>query len=87
MNYLTESKGVEGTFLLHQLIRLSDQLQVEVALTRGMKEMETSRSGGSSHPDLNPVDGSVSEDHQVTTSDDSSGHSEHCKQSAESLTF
>ena len=42
MNYLTESKGVEGTFLLHQLIRLADQLQVEVVLTRGMKEMETS---------------------------------------------
>ena len=77
MNYLTESKGVEGTFLLHQLIRLSDQLQVEVALTRGMKEMETSRSGGSSHPDLYHVDGSVSGDQQVTTSDDSPGHSEY----------
>ena len=77
MNYLTESKGVEGTFLLHQLIRLSDQLQVEVALMRGMKEMETSRSGGSSHPDLYHVDGSVSEDQQVTTSDDSPGHSEY----------
>ena len=77
MSYLTECEGVEGTFLLLQLIRLADQLQGEVALTRGMKEMETSRSGCSSHPDLYHVDGSVSEDQQVTTSDDSPGHSEH----------
>ena len=77
MNYLTECEGVEGTFLLLQLIRLADQLQVEVVLTRGMKEMETSRSGGSSHPDLYQVDGSVSGDQQVTTSDDSPGHSEY----------
>ena len=56
-----------------QLPRLADQLRVVVALTRGMKEMETSRSGGLYHVDVSV---SVLGDPQVRTSDDSdlAGH-------------
>ena len=68
-----ECEDVQETFLLHQLPRLADQLRVEVALTRGMKEMETSRSGGLYHVDVSV---SVLGDPQVRTSDDSdlAGH-------------